>query len=211
LYLPSAERLGDKHEGSIFWFQKEMEQKMCAERGLMDTIAITSEMRQAQPKCTFISCWHRNSSDSHAMWKIYCGPERGVAITTSYIKLINLILNFKPGCYAVGCVDYNNSYPISDNRKAPFFQKRKAFVYEQEVRIVANLYTCPEFWKNGKFFPSRQHLALPVVLTELIEKIYVHPEADDLYFQIVKSLVLKHAPELNGRVEWSEMKAPPVY
>src|ERR1035438_8989321 len=87
LYLPSAERLEDKHEGSAFLFQKEKEQKLCAERGLREVIPIISEMRQEQLKCTFISCWHKNNSDSHAMWRIYCGPERGVAIVTSYLKL----------------------------------------------------------------------------------------------------------------------------
>jgi hypothetical protein len=209
LYLPSAERLGDKHEGSVFWFQKEIEQKVCVERGLMETIAITSEMRQAQPKCTFISCWHKNNYDSHAMWKIYCGPKQGVAIMTSYLNLSKFV---NLGLYAMGCVTYDNPGPLPDNHFAPFMQKRKAFEYEQEVRIVANLYTSPDFRdENGKFRPSKQHLALPVDLEKLVEKIYIHPEADDLYFRVVKSLVSKHAPELNDRVEWSEMKAPPIY
>ena len=208
LYLPSAERLGDKHEGSVFWFQKETEQKVCAERGLMDTIPTIAEIRQAQPKCTFISCWHKINSDSHAMWKIYCGSKQGVAITTSYLKLSNFV---NLGLYAMGCVTYDNSDPLPDNFIAQFMQKRKAFTYEQEVRIVANLFTCPEFWKNGKFCPSRDHLTIPVTLAELIEKIYVHPEADNHYFQAVESLVLKHAPEMKDRVEWSEMRNPPAY
>ena len=208
LYLPSAERLEDKHEGSIFLFQKERELKALAERGLANLLPILSDMRREQLKCTFISCWHRNDFDSHAMWRIYCGPKEGVAIMTSYHKLSQRVNNN----YAMGLVQYENQDPIAGNLIAPFMQKRKAFLYEQEVRLVANLYGSPDFRdETGKFRPSRQHLALPVDLTKLVEKIYVHPEADDLYFQVTKSSVLKYAPELNDRVEWSEMKSTPRY
>ena len=208
LYLPSAERLEDKHEGSIFLFQKEREQKTYSEKGLPHLIPLLSEVRRELLKCVFISCWHHNQSDSHAMWRIYCNPKQGVAIRTSYRKLSDRVNDL----YVMGLVNYDNQDPLSANLVAPFMQKRAAFTYEQEVRIVGNLHTSRDFRdKNGKFCPSSKHLTIPVILAELIEKIYVHPEADELYFQVVKSLVNKYAPELNACVAWSEMKAEPIY
>lgn len=209
LYFPSAERLEDKHEGSIFLFQKEIELREMTETRLANLLPILSDMRREQLKCTFISCWHRNNSDSQAMWKIFCGEKQGVAMVTSYQKLASCVnLNL----YVIGCVAYDNSDPLPNNLIAPFMQKRKAFAYEQEVRIIANLYTSPDFRdKNGQFCPTREHLALPIDLAKLIETIYVHPDADRLYFQIIESLVSKYAPKLKDRVKWSEMKALPGY
>lgn len=208
LYLPSAERLEDKHEGSIFLSQKEREEKAFAEKGLPQLVPVMSEMRREQLKCTFISCWHHNQTDSHAMWRIYCSLKQGVAIRTTYLKLRNQVNEL----YVMGLVNYGNEDPLSADRVAPFMQKRQAFEYEQEMRIVGNLHSSPDFRdKNGNFRPTRQHLDIPIDLVRLVETIYVHPEADELYFQVVKSLVTKYAPELNERVEWSVMRSPPVY
>ncbi len=36
---------------------------------------------------TYVTCWHANSDESEAMWRLYCGANEGVAIKTSYEKL----------------------------------------------------------------------------------------------------------------------------
>lgn len=36
----------------------------------------------------FVSCWHLSEHESHAMWRVYCGRQDGVAIVASYAALI---------------------------------------------------------------------------------------------------------------------------
>jgi hypothetical protein len=36
---------------------------------------------------TFISCWCANHHESHALWRVFCGPKEGVAVRTTWGKL----------------------------------------------------------------------------------------------------------------------------
>ncbi len=59
----------------------------------------------------------------------------------------------------------------------PFLFKRKSFQYEREVRIIADL--------------SEQEIKINVDISQLIEKIYIHPKSENWYKKLVIELVDK--------------------
>ena len=45
-----------------------------------------AELKQLRSRL-FVSCWHLSEHESHAMWRVYCGRQDGVAIVVSYAAL----------------------------------------------------------------------------------------------------------------------------
>lgn len=206
LYLSRADKYDDLHEGATPVAQKnwEMENAPKFSEGVAD-------FRKRQKEWTFISCWSHSDHESHALWRIFCGPKQGVAVCSRYVKLAELM---KPNVEdeEVGLVDYDRNEPIPHNTIIPFFRKRKAFAYEQEARFVANIYRCTDVRdQTGKLLTPRSCLQIPIDLSTFVETIRIHPEADSGFVEIIKSVVNKYAPELFSRVEPSEMAKPPMF
>jgi hypothetical protein len=90
-----------------------------------------SELRTAFRKQIFLSCWHLNEHESEAMWRLYCGAERGVAIQTTYEKLAAAVPH--DGFIAkVRYEDYGSYVPDPDERMNmlwPFLIKRPSFAH----------------------------------------------------------------------------------
>ena len=206
LYLSRADKYDDTHEGATPLAQKNWEMENHSK--FSDRIA---DFRCRQREWTFISCWSHCDHESHALWRIFCGPKQGVAVCSRYIRLVELLTNSQLD-REVGLVDYGRDEPIPANTLIPFFRKRKAFAYEQEARLVANIYRCLDVRdQTGKLLASRPCLEMPLDLATFIEAIRIHPEADAGYIDVVKSVVNKYACELLNRVELSEMAKPPVF
>ncbi|HEV2436356.1 MAG TPA: hypothetical protein VG077_10190 [Verrucomicrobiae bacterium] len=206
LYLSRADKFDDRHEGATPLIQKIWERQKDPKNS--ETFAA---FRCRQREWTFISCWSHCDHESHALWRIYCGPKQGVAVCSQYFKLVKL-KNPKVEDIMVGLVDYGRNEPIPLNTLVPFFRKRQAFAYEQEARFVANIYRCLDVHdETGKLLTPRPCLEIPLDLSAFIETIRIHPEADADYINVVKSLVKRYAPELMSRVELSEMAGPPVF
>jgi len=206
LYLSRADEYEDAHEGATALAQKAWEMENAP--GFSEGIA---GFRCRQREWTFISCWSHYDHESHALWRIFCGPKQGVAVCSRYARLVELE---KPRCedMRAGLVDYGRDEHAPSNTLVPFFRKRKAFEYEQEARLVANIYRCDDVRDpRGKLLPPRPCLEIRLNLSTFVEAIRTHPEADMSYVNLVKSLVDKYAPELLGRVETSEMTKPPVF
>ena len=207
IYLSRADRFDDTHEGATPLAQKNWENENDPQYS--DSIA---NFRRRQREWTFITCWSHREHESHALWRIFCGPKQGVAVRSSYIRLTDL-MNLKGEDKEIGLVDYGRDDPIPPNTLIPFFRKRKPFEYEQEVRFVANIYRCIDVHdQTGKHIaplPCLQPLLRD--LSGFVEAIRIHPEADSYYVEVVNSVVNKFAPELSGRVERSEMAEPPQF
>jgi len=96
------------------------------------------DIRTAFRKQIFLSCWHLNEHESEAMWRLYCGAEKGVAIQTTYEKL-SAAVPFDGFIAKVRYEDYGSYVPDRDeqmNMLWPFLIKRPSFFHEQEVRIA---------------------------------------------------------------------------
>lgn len=94
-----------------------------------------SAFRRLVKESTFINCWCMEP-ESEAMWRLYCGNDKGVAITVSYQEIeVSCIMR---GLFIapVKYIDYGRERFPQGNVLYPFFHKRRAFGHEREVRIV---------------------------------------------------------------------------
>lgn len=155
-----------------------------------------------------------NDSESEAMWLLYCGSKEGVAIRTTYEKL--RISLSDPEMY-IGLITYKDygkdgyllyqldpEWPPEHGDYYPFMHKRKAFEHEHEVRVIKKVDTTV----SGE---GSAGIRLGWDLEKVIDEIYVNPYADDSYFDAVKAVVTKFAPQLEGVLRWSSMKSEPLY
>jgi len=51
-----------------------------------------------------------NDTESHAMWRLYCGAEQGVAVQTVYEKLANSITDPEMYIGLVSYIDYDRDW-----------------------------------------------------------------------------------------------------
>jgi len=155
----------------------------------------------------YVNCWRIDNVESEAMWKLYCPLNDGVAIQTSYDKLVNS-LNDVDDVY-IGLVNYLDyeieSFPTG-NVFYPIMHKRKAFEHEKEVRLVK---AKTNFWSEEEFENPDIGLTINWNPSITIEKIYVNPYASPWYFETVSELVEKL--DLNIKIEWSKLKSTPLY
>lgn len=130
-------------------------------------------------------CWSL-AAESDAMWRIYSPQGDGLLIETT-AKQLRQIDYAKKGLLApvIYFDDMNDLIgPISRAYPAPFnsaFYKRKAFAYEQEVRLVAadrRHYDCANQEQD------RVYIDLDPVA--LINNVVVDPRAKDWYVDVVR-------------------------
>jgi hypothetical protein len=153
---------------------------------------------------TFVNCWSASDHESHALWRIFCGPTEGVAIQTTLGKLHN-----SSGGVSIFPVVYEQ--PGSHRRTPELIElatrKRLMFDYEREVRLIhiadrdqaETLGVC-ELGRCLDWNPE-----------DHADGVLVHPPADASFMETVTGVVEHFAPALRGRVSWSAMRdRPPV-
>jgi hypothetical protein len=97
-------------------------------------------------KQNFINCWHMNSFENFAMWKIY-SDFFGVCIQSTYQDLCNCFEDNKWGFYnekskiyigEINYIDWNEQIIPKNNMYWPYLYKKKEFEYENELRCLIN-------------------------------------------------------------------------
>lgn len=153
---------------------------------------------------TFVNCWTEQKHESHALWRVYCGPTEGVAIRTTLARLrhsvgdlpVDRVVYRDPELRPLGR-DILLTEPLALEKLA--LEKRPMFAYEHEVRIISRR---PE--------PSSD-LGYPLAWdpAKVLEYVYVHPDADSAFMETVQEIVTQYAPPLADRVRWSAMIVRP--
>ena len=131
-----------------------------------------------------ISSWHINEYESFAMWQIFTQNTEGIAIQSTIGRLQNALApenNFKQYIGEVNYIDYKKEYIPFDDMFFPFLFKRKSFQYEREVRIISDVAESNITLNDG--------LKINVDLSQLIDKIYIHPKSENWYKNLVIQLV----------------------
>lgn len=177
---------------------------------------------------TFVNCWHMNEFESDAMWKLYLKSNDGVAIQSTYNKLIKALNKGKdePAILVgqVKYIDYENDFMVDHYPIYAYYYKRRSFEHERELR--ASFTRIPA--ENGSFInlasmkKDDYEIAIdhsidldntveiiPINLNALIENIYVPPTADDWFKEAIESLLKKF--KLNKKVKRSELKKDPIF
>ncbi len=131
-----------------------------------------------------VSSWHINEYESFAMWQIFTQNSEGLAIQSTVKRLQDALIpekNYKQYIGEVNYIDYKKEYIPFDDFFFPFLFKRKSFQYEREVRIITDV--------TDSYIKLNDGLKINVDITQLIEKIYIHPKSENWYKNLVIQLV----------------------
>jgi hypothetical protein len=217
LFFVRADRLSDKFEGS-FSFPK-------------DIVSLIKEISPSTYKEYFkllqkntselmhVNCWCLGKYESSAMWKLYLKSDEGIAIQSTYKRLLECFNKnsvYKEGIEIgkIKYIEYGKDL-MPPNIYLPFLYKRKSFEYEKELRAIIILISDEQIEepKDKKNKKPENDLAssgiyIPIDLDILIEKIYISPTSEKWFKDLVESIVKKY--KLKIVVKQSDLSKDPV-
>ena len=128
-----------------------------------------------------VNCWHLSEAESAAMWSIYVRSREGVAIQSTVERLVRAFNHTSVNVHVgvVRYIDYRDSQVGGDSVFERILTKRASFSFEQELRAVCYPITGP-----GRL--------VEVDLGELIERVYVSPQARDWFNKLVIGEMTDH-------------------
>lgn len=237
LFLSRGDRMQDAWEGSSGLYSKEYWKSFEArDRELMGEeyevyVAQSAYTRQALLRHTYLNCWHASSVESAAMWDLYGTIGRGIALRTTWGRLVESI---KGSLAVVGMkvqyVDYNATVIPTWNTYYPFGFKNESFRHEQEVRLVcADLPMRPYLPSDGCPRPPLEARGddtdydnvidlslespfghhLEIDLQQLTDEVFVAPTAEKWFLDVVEGVTTTYSS--TWKVSKSSLAAGPVY
>jgi len=211
LFFTRADRFEDKYEGSYSHANIEWRSQVYAKIPEKMRTQM-SEFSKNMLRYTVINCWHMNENESAAMWKLYCSSDEGVAIQSTYRRLISSFDDDPDDSIYVGKVnyiDYNTEWLPEGNSFYPFIHKRKSFEHERELRaVIQKLPTS----KNGLDFTKELFTFgknVKINLNTLIENIFVAPTSTSWFTKVVMDTIANFP--LDKPVLFSDLSKDPVY
>ena len=221
LYFSRADKLGDPFEGATglkdrlpVWetFYRDFFRKAVAtvpgqnQPPSEEVLARESERLLADFKKigerdrlrVFASCWHANSVESEALWRLYCPPPAaGVAIRTNVAALeTSLGQEAQVKIGRVQYIDFKQGFAGLHDR---IFWKRKSLAHEAEVRAIIE-----------EFDPQAEMgRAVPVNLQTLILGVVPSPYAPNWFAELIAKTLTRYG--LNAPVEHSELLSEPFF
>ena len=139
IYFCRADLLGEPFEGSLPGQWNETDLRNDPEwifRASTEYGGMPSRWRAART-WIYVSCWHRNDSESAAMWKLYSSTSDAIAIR---VKL-NILSKLLPCDYLVAPVQYvdYDSYRVEmEAEYSPILFKRNSFEHESaNIQLLA--------------------------------------------------------------------------
>jgi hypothetical protein len=210
LFFSKVSYLKDPYEGTHFHLLKEINptgseifERFTPQllQKKADIKAICPALFKGQEFC--VNCWHLNEEESAALWRIYMSGNEGIAIKTSlqnlkkqiessslkiYLEKINY--GFNRNCFSI---DYNKK-TVLITPVDTVITKRKSFEFEKEIRAIVSLENNPELEPEVE---SHQGFMLPINLAEIIQEIYINPEAPNWYVDLIKSINTKYGISCN--------------
>ena len=148
------------------------------------------EMNKKIRKTMHINCWHINTHESEAMWKLYLKGENGIVIQSTVDRLKKSIeaSDILVQLGEVNYIDYEKDSIPEDNLWATFLHKRKSLVHENELRALVFKGYEPKDLTPEELSCTKVSVDLDI----LAEKIYVDPYSPALFDDQVKSVVHKY-------------------
>lgn len=169
------------------------------------------EVRQGEPEFRtsyYVNCWHASDFESEAMWQLYTRDNKqGIAIQTTFEHLYNAFCDYDNLHY--GLVNYINFKKYNNgtsNKKLDSYTalwcKRESFAHEREFRVMIQDIRKLAFRDRDK--------SLRVDINQLIENVYVSPEADKWFVDLINDIIMNRY-HLDLNVIQSELSQPPFY
>jgi hypothetical protein len=202
LYFARADKLGDPFEGS--YTRKALIAKNYGGKSY-------SKWYERLKSKMLINCWHVNEYESEAMWKLYSKSNEGIAIQSTYYRLINSLEKDRHYIEHVGLVnylDYEKESFSTGNACNTFVIKSKSYECERELRAIIVLNS----WNPGtnSHKETVEHgKSIPIHLDILIEKVYVAPHSEGWIFELIQQIVKRL--NINLIVIRSALDSQPLY
>ena len=189
VFFPSIASLHDPFEGSFARGNQIL--RPLVYKHMPNEFGISaSEIVQRLRHCVAASCWHMNEQESAGMWKLYAKTNEAVCVQSNFRKLRDCLgEDVRVG--TVRYVDYETEWIPESNPLAPFLYKRKSFEHEREVRAVIPLDDLKEIL-NGKSVETTPGVWRKVDLNQLVERVYVAPDAPDWFASLVENVTKQY-------------------
>ena len=146
----------------------------------------------------YVNCWHQNPHESAAMWRLYLKSDDGVALESSYPRLVETFDAADETLHIgqVRYLDYDRERVPEKHDLDPFLCKRKSFDFEHEVRAL---------WRADEDAGDGRYVA--VDLARLLARVVVSPMAEPWFSELVRSVTARYG--LDVPVEESELARDP--
>jgi hypothetical protein len=153
----------------------------------------------ASRQLLYVSCWHLAEYESAAMWQVYAGVGKGIAIksTIGRLKAAFADESIEIEIGAVSYIDHATDPTPWSNAFFRALYKPRAYQSESEVRCVVLA------------VGDGRGMFVNVDVLELIEGVYVAPRSSPELRERVRDLLGKHG--LDGTLRTSALDAPPSY
>ena len=208
LYFASARQFDDPFEGAVavlppgFPIDPRYAERESGEKAF-------EELR----RLTKVSCWHRAGYESDAMWQLYAGSRKGVAVRTSpeRIKAAAKPFRLKPEYGHEDLWAGNVKYVdlLKERLRASmmdrFWYKHMAFAWEQEFRLAVSVRMAEEFGVQVPEHGVKVEFDVP----QLIERIYLGPLLSETDAMAIRVAARAHG--LEDRIRVSSMLGTPRY
>ncbi|PEO80839.1 DUF2971 domain-containing protein [Bacillus toyonensis] len=220
LYFPRSDKFKDVFEGMIYGYGKEDTSNTIEEllestdssenfkkhsRSIVDQVVKSVYDRsERDKKRVFINCWHLNEYESAAMWDLYLKNEEGIAIQTTFNRIKKSLSACEEEIFIgkVKYVDPAKYKNLNNSFIEPFFTKRMSFSHEKEVRLVyapaIDVYDDEQYWDESLVGKN-----IRMNLGELIEKVYVSPDAAPWFVEVVRVVLEKF--DMNAEIIHSDL------
>lgn len=217
LHFSRMDYLGDPFEGKIYQISIEryilslpQNQELYRKNPKIIEMMIKSlgNCITRQSYSTYVSCWNFGKNESSALWRLYGKGKNSICIQARYCNLVDILNNET----YIGKVQYENideNEVFTQQSFSYFMRKRKSFEFENEIRAViwkpmlgfietkfeGDGLSQDEIiskWEESLVIDKSkypQYFEQSIDLNKLIDAIYVNPECDDWFFEIVKKLV----------------------
>ena len=156
---------------------------------ILESYENISDTFAAFTKFTAVNCWHMNSTESMAMWKLYLSSNEGIAIQTTYRRLMNSFNSVEDtiNIGLISYIDYDNETFSMLNMDNWFMHKRSCFEYENEIRCL--VHKTPNNWRDEPIM--NEGVGITIDTDVLIENIYCSPNSPQWFLETVKTTVSK--------------------
>lgn len=208
IHFSSANQFSDPFEGAVV--VKPYGSEDAVEKHKLGRIEKSFEELK---RLTKISCWHIEDHESDAMWKLYSGAGKGIAISSSPEKIRESLEPYRiqPEYGIEELWGANVSYVdlvkecLNVSMLERFYFKHYAFSWEKEFRLAISLRLAEDM---GVSVPEKG-IFVGADIFNLIDEIHIGPSVASE--QRDKVLELCHSLGLGDRVNISSLLGSPRY
>ena len=164
-------------------------------------------------RLTKVSCWHRATYESDAMWQLYAGSRKGVAIRTNAKRIqaaakpFRLQPEYGHEDLWAGNVNYVDLLKerLRVNMMDRFWFKHMAFSWEREFRLAVSVRMAEEY---GVQVPELG-VQVDFDVSQLVDRIYLGPSLSEEDIVAIRSAAKQHGIE--DRIRVTSMRGTPRY